>query len=130
LAVCRQWRNADNKTHVAKGLAETLALVSCQSRRTGDRARRKGFVVVLRWIHERGFGFDDVEAVSATTMQWLGRGDGGDVARRDQVRSMNNSVIGNERVVETILGSISILETSRSHSDLLLRLVRRVGYCL
>ena len=65
MAECRQ------QTHVAKGMAETLALVSCQSRRTGDRARRQGFVVVHRWIHERGFGFDSVEAVLATTMQCL-----------------------------------------------------------
>jgi hypothetical protein len=60
------------QTYVAKGMAETLALVSCQSRRTGDRARRKGFVVVHRRIHKGGFGFDDVEAVLATTMQCLG----------------------------------------------------------
>lgn len=67
------------QTHVAKGLAEALALVLCQSRRTGDRAGRKGFGVVHRSSHERGCGFDNVEAVLATTMQCLGRGDGGDM---------------------------------------------------
>jgi hypothetical protein len=56
MSECRQ------QTHVVKGIAETIALVSCQSRRPGDRASRKGFVAVLRWIHERGCGFDNVEA--------------------------------------------------------------------